>query len=149
MRRKAECGPRRRHPPQQCGPRPSPQVTQRPSPSLPDPPVPSPPGSPETAAPASGPRVLPEPGLRKHISAFFFFLGTHGVPGNLALESAAPDGSVHTWSSLWELLGPGGALSRRPGGGGGAGAAPEKNLVQEKGWPSCFLSLGTMLPIAP
>lgn len=58
MRRKAECG-RRRRPPQRCGPRPSPQVTGRAIRSGPDPPLFSPQVGPRMAKPCfSAPEAL-------------------------------------------------------------------------------------------
>ena len=101
VRRKAECGRRRRRPPQQCGPRPSPQVTGRPSPSRPDPPFSSPPGGLGMAKPCFSAPVAPR-ALRKRIS---FWGGPTG------------SGGAWPWSRrlLSGLFKPGVALESCPG----------------------------------
>lgn len=70
MRRKAECG-RRRRPPQRCGPRPSPQVSGRASRSRPDPPLFSPQAGPGMSKPCfSAPEALKARPSEAHLIFF-------------------------------------------------------------------------------
>lgn len=117
-------------------------------PPLPCPPLPAVPG---LAQAVSRPRGVSSPRPSEaHLRVFllFFFLGTRGVRGNLALESVASDGAGGTRSGPRELTRPGAELSPGPR-GQGAGlerswtAPAAGNLVQQKGWSSsCLPPLG-------
>lgn len=120
MRRKAECGWQWWRPPQQCGPRPSPQVIGRSSPSLPDlpfPPLLAVPGRPSVFL---GPACFKCPAFGS--TSFFFFCGDPQGPGELG-PGVGGVGRVcgkPVWSRGADAAG--GSALRAAGGGGGSGA---------------------------